>query len=329
MKIGKVETHILQESIIDQIAFKHEDVLIRAAVGEDCAAVSFGEYNLIITTDPITGTTAEIGSLSIDIVCNDIASNGIKPLGILLTLLVPESTTEAELKKVMADASRRAAELEVEIIGGHTEVTSAVNRMVISATAIGKQHHSELVHNQSSKPGDVLLLTKSAGLEGTGIIAYEKAHDLKSILSDEELLTAKGFLKLTSVVAEGIIAGKFKPNAMHDVTEGGILGALYELCEASGLGCTIHADLIPIEAVTHRICLHFGIDPLKLISSGAMLIVVEQSKADGLMAAMQDAGIPCVAIGNMTSDPRRQISVNGVQKEIDPPQSDALYDVLI
>jgi len=112
VKIGKVETHILQTAIIDQIAYKHEDVLIRAAVGEDCAAVSFGEYNLIITTDPITGTTAEIGGLSIDIVCNDIASNGIRPFGILLTLLVPEQTTEEELKKEEEERKRKEEELE-------------------------------------------------------------------------------------------------------------------------------------------------------------------------------------------------------------------------
>lgn len=328
MKIGKVETHILQEVIIDQIAYKHEDVLIRSAVGEDCAAVSFGDYNLIITTDPITGTTAEIGGLSIDIVCNDIASNGVKPLGILLTILVPESTTTAELKKVMVDASRRAAELEVEIIGGHTEVTSAVNRMIISATAIGKQHHRDLVRNQTSQAEDIILVTKSAGLEGAGIIAYEKGALLKGVLMPEELTRAKEFLKQTSVVAEGLIAGAFKPSAMHDVTEGGILGALYELCEASGLGCVINGDLIPVEVVTQKICQYFGIEPFKLISSGAMLIVIEENRAASLEAALRASGIACVAIGSMTADVKRQIGRGGMMMDIEPPQSDALYDVL-
>ncbi len=329
MKIGKIDTHKLQTLILDQIKYRHPDVLVRGAIGEDCAVVSFGEQNLIITTDPITGTSSEIGGLSIDIVCNDLASNGVKPLGILLTLLVPESTTEQELLKVMTDASKRASELEVEIIGGHTEVTSAVTRIVISATAIGRQSKTDLVHNLKSQSGDVILLTKSAGLEGIGIIAYEKNAFLKDYLTESEMQTAKGFLKRTSVVAEGIVASGFKPSAMHDVTEGGILGAIYELCEASGLGCNVIFEQIPIENITRKICSIYKIDPLKLISSGAMLIVIAAHKATLLMDALCQQGIECTHIGQMTAEAPKKLWMSGLPQTIEPPQSDALYQVLV
>lgn len=328
VKIGKVETETLQRMILDQIKFKHPDVLVGSAVGEDCAAVSFGESNLIITTDPITGTTAEIGGLSIDIVCNDIASNGTRPIAVLLTLLVPEETTEDELAKVMADASARAAELGVEIIGGHTEVTSAVNRIVMSATAIGKQPKDQLVHNQKSVPGDVIMMTKRAGLEGTGIIAYEMTERLSSFLTSEEIRTAKTYLKQTSVIEEGIIAGKYLPHAMHDVTEGGVLGAVYELCQAADLGCVIHEKDILLHEITRKLCAYFQIDPLKLISSGALLIILPKDDAEVLRAELAQAGIEAAILGHITKEKTKTIITAHGVKEIYPPQSDALYDVL-
>lgn len=328
MKIGKVETHILEKCVFNQLQFKHPQVLVRGSVGEDCAVVAFGTDNLVITTDPITGTTADIGSLSIDIVCNDLASNGIRPLGILLTLMLPVGTTEKELADVMSAAAKRALELEVEIIGGHTEVTAAVNRMVISATAIGKQPADQLIQNCASQPGDVILLTKSIGLEGAGILAYEKEKDLEKIFTAEALQRVKGFLKQTSVVAEGLIASAFKPHAMHDVTEGGLLGALYEMCTAARIGCSVQTEKLPLEPEVIQLCSYFQIDPLRLISSGAMLMVVPPERSEALTSALTAAGIPCTAIGVMTEGESKRLYVGEEFIAIEPPQSDALYDVL-
>lgn len=328
MKIGKVETDLLKQHIFDQITYKHPDVLVGSSIGEDCAVVSFGDDNLIITTDPITGTAHEIGSLCVDIVCNDIASNGAKPMALLLTILLPEGTSQETLLAIMSDASKRAAELEVEIIGGHTEVTSAVNRIVLSATAIAKQPKALMIHNRKAKPGDVILMTKWVAPEGTGILAYEKADELASVLSFEQLKSAKADLRATSVVADGVLAGRFLPHAMHDITEGGLLGAVYELCEASALGCAIDSAKLPLRDVTRLICDHFKIDPLKLISSGSMLILIEEAKRDRILEAFKLEGIPCTAIGIMTEASEKWLHTEDGRIPIEAPQSDALYEVI-
>ncbi len=328
METGKLSSENLQEMIIDQIKPIHDDILIRPGVGEDCSAIAFGEFACVLSTDPITGAASEIGRLAVHINCNDIASSGVRPMALMLTILVPPETTQEELSQIMIQASEEAAKLGVDIIGGHTEITTAVNRPLVSATAIGKQLKEKLVTTSGSSVGDVVILTKNVALEGTGILAFDKEEELSKVLTVAELQTAKNMLDNISVIPEGVLAGSMNVSAMHDVTEGGVLGGVWEICEASSLGCVIDQNQLPLENETLKICDHFKIDPLKLISSGCMLMTATEKDSVELLEALKAENIQAAVIGKMT-EAKEVLLKNGKNSiEVDPPEADELYKVI-
>lgn len=327
MKIGKLDSDLLHAIVFEHLHTKREEVLVRPGIGEDCAVVNYGDYNCIISTDPITGAASEVGRLAVHINCNDIASNGVEPLGIMLTILAPEGTTAQEIEVLMKQAAAEAEKLNVEIMGGHTEITSAVNRIVVSATALGKQSADKLIKTSGAKVGDRIYMTKTAGLEGTGIIAFDREKELESVLNTKEVEHAKSMLDQISVVPEGIIGGQHHVTSMHDVTEGGVLGAVWEVCAASGVGCNLHYEQIPIDPVTLKMCAYYTLDPLKLISSGTMLITIADETADDLEMALSEARIPFACIGTVTDGEMRLLKA-AENHLIEPPESDELYKVV-
>lgn len=326
METGKIPNSILKEMILDKLPAKRSEVLVRPGIGEDCSAVDFGEYICVLSGDPITGTTSETGRLAVHISCNDIASCGIEPLGLLVTLLAPSGTTEKELEYVMGQLTETAAALNVDILGGHTEITSSVNRLIINTTAIGKSLKGRMITTSGAKPGDSLIMTKSAGIEGTAILAFDRESELTAKLGKEVIGEAKGFMDCISVIKEGLIAGDFGASAMHDVTEGGILGAVWEMCEASGTGCLVHENLIPVAMSTSCICEYYNINPFRLISSGCMLIAC--SDGEGLVAELQKQNIAAAVIGRMTGDGKKLLDATGNAVELTPPGSDELFRVI-
>ncbi|MCX7922922.1 MAG: AIR synthase family protein [Clostridia bacterium] len=326
MEIGKVPNSILKEIILNKIKNNREDILIRPKIGEDCCAVDFGDYVCVLSTDPITGAVNEIGRLAVHISCNDVASCGVEPLGLLVTILAPPGTTEKDIDIVMTQLCETANSLNVDIIGGHTEITGAVNRFVITSTAIGKAPKDKLVSTSGAKPGDSIIITKSAGIEGTAIIAYDKEDMLLKRMDKSSIENAKRFMDSISVVKEGIIAGDFGVSSMHDVTEGGILGAVWELAEASGVGVVVYKDRIPVAPETEEICRIFNISPLKLISSGCMIITC--SDGVGLIDKLNVSGINASIIGMVTDDLNRRLVFDGHTEEIGQPDSDELYKVI-
>lgn len=329
MESGKVPNEVLNKIVLSKINTFRKEVILRPGIGEDCAAIDFGKYACVLSTDPITGATNDIGQLAVHISCNDVASCGVEPLGLMVTILCPVGTTEGELEKVMEQICFTAAEQNVEIIGGHTEVTPAVNRIVISSTCIGKALKSDIVSSTGAKPGDSIVITKSVGLEGTAIIANDFEHKLVDIISKEDLDIAKSFINSISVVKEGVLAGKFGATSMHDITEGGVLGAAWEVAEASGAGLVINKDSIPVEAVTASICKVFNLDVLRLISSGCMLITCQDG--EGLVKLLESNNIKAKIIGNVTSDSNERILISkkdGTIKDIEPPGPDELYKVV-
>lgn len=301
--------------------------MVRPSVGEDCAVVDFGEYALVMSTDPITGAASQVGRLAVHINCNDIASNGIEPLGLMLTILAPKGTREIEIDEIMKQAGTEASKLNVEIIGGHTEITEAVNKIVISATAIGRQLKSKVIKSSGASIGDKIIMTKTAGLEGTGIIAHDLEDKLNSTFSREIIENAKKMVEDISVVKEGIIGGNIGATSMHDITEGGILGAMWEVCQASKVGCNIYKEKISIARETIEICEFLNIDPLRLISSGSMLITINPQKEEMLMKELIKNGVKGSVIGEVTKKGRFLID-NSKKIEIKEPESDELYKVI-
>ena len=327
LKVGKLDTELLRKIVFNHITLHRDEVLVRPGVGEDCAVVDFGEYACVLSTDPITGSASEVGRLAVHISCNDVASNGVEPLGLMLTIMAPEGTTAEEIEMVMRQAGETAAELKVEIIGGHTEITTAVNRMIVSATAIGRQAKAKLIPTKGANLGDCILMTKTAGLEGTAILAHDLEQQLVEALGANVVEKAKTMMHQISVIPEGKIGGNMGVSSMHDITEGGLLGAVWELCEASNTGCILYKEQIRIAEETEKICQYLQIDPLRLISSGCMLITVEQEKKQQLLEQLNREGIMASIIGEIT-EKGRYLLQGEEMIEITAPESDELYKVI-
>ncbi len=326
MKIGKVPESVLKRSIIKQIKTKREEILVGAGVGEDCAVIALANDEVfVISTDPITGTSHDIGALSVHVTANDIASSGAEVIGVMLSVLLPENTEEAELKDMMKQVEETCAKLHIQTIGGHTEITKAVNQPIITVTGVGKVKKDRFITTSGAKPGEDVVVTKWIGLEGTSIIAKEKEELLLSKFAPSFIEEAKSFSRYLSVVPEAAAAVKSGVSTMHDVTEGGIYGALWEIAEASGVGLEIDLKKIPIRQETVEICEFFGLNPYALISSGSMLMTA--SNGYDLVREIHKAGIAAAVVGKVTAGNDRVLLNDEEKRFLEPPKSDELYKI--
>lgn len=326
MEIGKVPENILKRSVFKKLTVKRPEVLVHAGVGEDCAALAPTEDALVLSTDPITGTAKDIGKLAFHITANDIASSGAELVGMLLTIIFSPDSTETELKEIMKDVTELAAQYQVEILGGHTEVSAAVNQTLVSVTGVGRIAPGKMVTTGGLKPGQDLVVSKWIGLEGTAILAAEKEEKLLAELPSEIVETAKGFGKLLSVIPDSRVAMEIGVSAMHDVTEGGIFGALWEMAAASDVGLEVDLKKIPIRQETIEVCEVFDINPYMLMSSGAMLIGTDHGSQ--LVEALKRTGIHASVIGRATEGNDRVI-LNGEERRfLEPSKTDELFRVV-
>jgi hydrogenase expression/formation protein HypE len=324
MEVGKLNWDDLKQIIDNNKSVARDDVRIRSGIGEDCSVINFGEYECIVSTDPITGAGKNIGKLAVHINCNDIASCGVEPVGILVTILVPPTATLEDIKSIMEEIDEETKKLNVEILGGHTEVTDAVNRIVVSCTAIGKGKAQSAVATSGARLGDEIVITKLLCMEGTSIVVNDYLDRVEAVLTQEEIKIAKEYVNSISVVNEGRIAGEFGVNSMHDITEGGVLGALWELAEASSLGFKVYKDKMPISEITYKVCEKLNIDPLKFISSGSMLITTASGKE--LVDKLNSKGIKATVIGNITYA-RGILVTDRMEKDVLPPTRDELFSI--
>ncbi|MCR4568387.1 MAG: AIR synthase family protein [Pseudobutyrivibrio sp.] len=326
MEIGKLPESVLKRSVIKQLHVKRPEVGAGPGIGEDCATVQIGpDEEMVLSTDPITGTASDIGELAVTISVNDLASAGAEPIGILLTVLLTPRMREAKLKAIMQQVDAACKRYNVQVIGGHTEVTDAVTQPLISVTAVGKVKKGQMVSTGGAKPDMDLVLTKWIGLEGTSIIAKDYEEQLLTKLPESLVETAKSFDKYLSVLPESQIAVQHGVAAMHDVTEGGIFGALWEMGEASGIGLDVDLKSIPVKQETIEVCEFFGINPYELISSGAMLIATEDG--NGLVRKLNEAGIASAIIGKSNSSNDKRVLSGDEVRFLEPPKADALYSV--
>jgi len=323
LEIGKIPNNILEKLLFQFSEPLRKEVLTKPGIGEDCAAINFEDDICVVTTDPITGADDEVGILGIHIACNDLASSGAEPIGILVTILAPSGTELEDLEKLLKQIKETSAAMKVDVLGGHTEITDAVNRLVLSITAIGKAQKDTLISTGGAKPGDSIILTKFAATEGTAILAWLFENELKEEFGEELVDNAKNLLNSISVVKEGLLAAKYGVSCMHDVTEGGVLGALWEIGTASGYGFKIEKRKIPILEETRRICNFLNLDPLRLISSGSMIIVTPDGGE--LLKVLHQNDIKATEIGCITFEKEFLLIDDDESVKIDVPESDELY----
>lgn len=327
MKIGKVSESILKRSILKQIKHHRAEVLIGAGIGVDCAVLALTqEEEFVISTDPITGTKKEIGIYAVHAGANDIAAAGATPIGVMVSILLPIHNSEAKLKAIMNQIVTTCDTLQMQVLGGHTEVTPAVNQPIVTVTAVGKRTKDQSISMNRIQPRQDIVLTKWIGLEGTAILAKEKQEQLLIKYPKPLVEEAQQFLKYISVIPEAATAIRLGVCAMHDVTEGGIFGALWELGEGAGVGLQVEMKKLPIKQETVEICEFFDINPYHFISGGCMLMVTDNGY--DLVSALEEEKIKATVIGKITEGNDRVVISNDERRFLEPPKPDELYKKL-
>ncbi len=317
MRLGKLDNDRLEELVLRKFYKTRPESLAAPQIGLDCATLDMGGDFITLSTDPITSAKlANIGALTVHVSCNDAAASGAEPVGLLVTLLAPPTATEDEIARVADDLAAAAASAGVDILGGHTEVTDAVTRYVTCATVIARLRPDRALPGM--RVGDEIVMTKWAALEGSVIIASDFADRL-SLLPASVLEGARSFSDLLSVVPEGRIAAEHGATAMHDVTEGGVLGAAWEMAYVERLGVLIDPFKIPVKPETQAICDLLGLDVHRLISSGCMLIACKDGEE--MCRALEKAGIHTTVIGRAIESGMRMPD----GRKIEPPAADEIY----
>lgn len=292
--------------------------------GLDFAAIKVGRGFLLVSADPITGVVEEIGRYAMTVSANDIATSGNRPQFAESVVLLPEGSGRKDVKAIAEQMHVAARELGIAIVGGHTEVTPGLSRPIVAVTAFS--YVKDYVSSGDVREGDVMMMTKTAGIEGTAAIAgYRKLH---VGIPKRVLNNARGFVSQISIVAEAVAAYKTGlVHAMHDCTEGGVHGAAFEMSVASGLGFVLEERKVPVATPTRRLCSALSIDPLRLIGSGALLLAVEQGKERELAKRLKSI-CKVTSIGRFQGRKRTLLRKDGARWEVRSAPEDELWRVL-
>ena len=318
LPIGKLPPALLQ-SLFDKHPVTDERVVVGPRVGEDAAVIDMGDRYLVATTDPITFAAADIAWYALQINANDIAVRGARPRWFLATLLLPAATSSDEsVRTLFAQLSAACDEIDVTLVGGHTEVTRGLDRPIVVGTMLGEVAKDRLVTTAGARPGDAIVMTKGVPLEGTAIIAQEKADDLAARgVPASVVRRAKALLRTPgiSILPEAEIACELGGvHAMHDPTEGGIATALWEMADAAGVGLRVDRDRIMILAEGAQLCATYGLDPLGTIASGALLMTLAPGDAAVVVHALARESIDCHFIGQVVPRSEGVTLVEGRQR---------------
>ncbi len=294
---GKVPWELIADRLAGALP---PEVLLGPGHGEDAALVRIGGEVWAIASDPISFTASDAGRLAVVVNANDVAVRGARPRFFLaVVLLAPEEATEDRVRGILAEIRSTCEALGVVLIGGHTEVTPGLGHSMVIGTMLGRVAERPL-RTRDLRGGDRIGMTKWAGLEGTSILLAEFGERLRAVHGADALRAPSEILAgdWLSVVPEATLAAGIPAvSTLHDVTEGGVGEALFELSRASGRELEVAAEEIPILPETRRICEDLGIDPLGLIGSGAMLVGCAEEGVGELQAVFRERRIPFTWIG--------------------------------
>ena len=342
MKTGKISESILKRSVLKYCKTKREEVVKGAAPWVDCAFFTYPDRQgrgtggqvpdcqdkvFCAATQTVSLPVIRAGCYAVYAAVNAVAAGGGIPFAMQMALTLPEGTEESELKRIMQLTEEAAGICKVQIAGGHTEVTGAVKYPVISVTAFGyRLEAAERVSRGLPAAGQAVVMTKWMGLEGTAVLAQEREAELLERYPFSITTAAKGFEKYLPVLPEAATALKSGATAMHDMRNGGVFGGLYELAGRLGVGLSIDLKKIPVKQETIEICEFFDLNPYGLLSGGSLLIVAEDG--DGMVKALQEAGIPAAVIGR-TTDNNDKVLHNGEEiRFLEPARPDEIGKVI-
>ncbi len=304
---GKLPATLLAQ-LLSSLPTADPHLFLGPGVGEDAALIELNSAGrpdrlLAAKSDPITFATDEIGYYAVNVCANDLAVCGARARFYLPTVLLPEQTTDANVRQIFSQISDACRTLGIAVAGGHTEVTPAVNQPVVAGTLLGEVSRRKVVRTGGCRPGDVILLAGSAAIEGTSIIAREKRDALLAQgWTAAELDAAANYLHEPgiSVLAPALAAAEAElATAMHDPTEGGVATGLWEIADASGCGLEVDLLRIPVTPLTAQLCAACGLDPLGTIASGGLLATAAPDNVASLLTLWQKLGKQGQSIGRV------------------------------
>jgi hydrogenase expression/formation protein HypE len=302
MKVGKLSQVDLQR-MLDTISIKDPRVLVGPKIGEDAAFIDSGDNILIAAADPITFTSDRIGEYAVQINANDVAACGATPRWFLANVLLPTSYNTEEVHSLFTQMTNACNNLGASLIGGHTEVIDKIEQPIIAGCMLGEVERNKEIRTSGALPGDVIVITKGIAIEGTSILAREHSERLEKVgISAEIIEKAKSLLDNPgiSIVKDAMTAvrAEAEVHAMHDLTEGGLATALWELASAAEIGLRVDSRCIPILGETAHICQLLNLDPMGLLASGSLLITVPPAGVPFLVQDLFQEGISSSIIGN-------------------------------
>ncbi|WP_276254320.1 AIR synthase family protein [Halomontanus rarus] len=314
---GKVSPDDLLTHVFGRTGETDETVIQGPAEGEDAAAIDWPGGTLVVSSDPISLAASQVGTLGVHIACNDVAASGADPRWLTVVLLLPADADSAALEAITTDLDTAAREVGASIVGGHSEYVDALERPLLSLTAMGAT--DSFVPTGGAEPGDRVILTKAAGLEGTAILAADFGDDLD--VPEETRNCALSFFEEISVTSDARILREHA-TAMHDPTEGGVTAGLLEVGRASDVRLEIDREAIPIRSETRVLCAAAGVDPLTIFGSGALLGTVPADDCEVCLEAFADAGLEAAEIGVVREGPAG-LDIDG--ESVEGPITDGLY----
>lgn len=332
---GKLPLNLL-EKVLKKYSILDPSVILGPRVGEDAAVVDPGKeskHYWVLTSDPITFTTDEIGYYGVVVNTNDIATRGAIPRWFLATLLFPEEGSDQKIiHKIFQQIHNACRHFNISFVGGHTEITPGLDRIILSGHMIGEVKKGNLVKTSGARGGDLLLMAKGVCIEGTSIIAREKGKELLAKGFPPSLIKrARSFIfhpGIDVLRATQIACRHASIHSMHDPTEGGLINGIIEMAIASEKEFEVDLEKVFIYEESKILCSQFGLNPLRTIASGSLLMTLSPGDLPGLQKALQKASIPVKVIGRVKRGPARVLALEGRKKrELKPVARDEVLKI--
>ncbi|MDA4124327.1 MAG: AIR synthase-related protein [Thaumarchaeota archaeon] len=315
----------MRETVLKATGAASSMIVTPPNAGLDFAAIKMRQGYMIVSADPITGVASQIGRYAMNVSANDVATSGNRPQFAESVVLLAEQSDVAYVRRLAQEMDAAAKELGIAIVGGHTEVTPGLMRPIIVVTAFS--FVNRYVSSGDAREGDILLMTKTAGIEGTAAIAGGDVASAAGI-SKAVARSAAKFVSQMSIVDEAVAGFQTGAvHAMHDCTEGGVLGAAFEMSLASGLGFRLEEQLVPVADVTRILCERLSLDPLKLIGSGSLLLAVERGSESRVKKALAPI-CKVTRVGEFTRRRRILVTRGGKEQWMRSAPEDELWRVL-
>jgi len=335
-EIGKISPEIFNELIYPRLGAKNKSVIVGPQHGVDVAIVEIGDKAVALTTDPVF-IVPEYGWeraawFAIHILASDAVTSGLKPKYLSIDLNLPMEMTKAQLEIVWDTMHGECVKLGIAVVCGHTaRYENCHYPMVGGATVVCVGEKDEYVTPKMAKSGDKIIITKGPAIEATGIFAtmfpklLEKEFGLNFSRRAQEVFYKMSVVQ-DALTAVGVGVRDDGITAMHDATECGIWGGLYETAQAANLGVRVEKERIVVEACVIEICRYFGIDPYASISEGTLIIACREHKAERVVKALSRKGIRSSIVGELVNPKYGMILVeNGKERKLKHPVVDPFW----